>query len=98
MCDRVHDIADPFATDKPRPIATEADGDLRSAARLTGAGLSLAIVRTIITEHRGAITLDSEPHHGTRCTLRFPLIEVAQDSRSVELNGQPQRLMQEKAT
>ena len=39
----------------------------------SGAGLSLAIVRTILTEHRGAITMDSEPHHGARYLLKFPL-------------------------
>jgi len=36
-------------------------------------GRGLAIVQRIITEHHGTIAFDSHLHHGTRCTLTFPL-------------------------
>ena len=38
-----------------------------------GTGLGLSIVRSIITEHHGTIAFESQPHHGTTCTLTFPL-------------------------
>ena len=38
-----------------------------------GTGLGLSIVHSIITEHHGTIAFDSQPNHGTRCTLAFPL-------------------------
>jgi signal transduction histidine kinase len=38
-----------------------------------GTGLGLSIVQRIITEHHGTITFDSQLHHGTCCTLAFPL-------------------------
>jgi PAS domain S-box-containing protein len=37
-----------------------------------GSGLGLAITKRIMDEHGGAVTLDSEPGHGTRVTLTFP--------------------------
>ena len=37
-----------------------------------GTGLGLPIVRGIITEHGGSITLTSRVLEGTRCTMTFP--------------------------
>ncbi|MDW8222154.1 MAG: ATP-binding protein [Gemmatales bacterium] len=39
----------------------------------TGAGLGLAFVRTIITQHGGRLDIESEPESGTRMRLILPL-------------------------
>jgi two-component system sensor histidine kinase/response regulator len=39
-----------------------------------GAGMGLPIVKGIISAHGGEVELDSVPGHGTRVTLRLPLI------------------------
>jgi signal transduction histidine kinase len=39
----------------------------------TGSGLGLTIVERIVTEHRGAITVDSAPGRGTTFRVRLPL-------------------------
>jgi PAS domain S-box-containing protein len=38
-----------------------------------GTGLGLAIVREIITQHGGAVSVDSEPGHGATFTVTLPL-------------------------
>lgn len=38
-----------------------------------GAGLGLAVVKSIVTEHEGEITVRSEAGQGTRFTVHFPL-------------------------
>src|SRR5262245_66100042 len=38
-----------------------------------GTGLGLTIVRQIIQEHNGEISVTSEPHRGTRFLIRLPL-------------------------
>jgi heavy metal sensor kinase len=38
-----------------------------------GAGLGLAIARSIVAAHRGTLTLDSRPGSGSRFTIRLPL-------------------------
>ncbi|MBK7859869.1 MAG: sensor histidine kinase [Archangiaceae bacterium] len=42
-----------------------------------GTGLGLAVVKSIVTEHRGTIEVDSKRDAGTRFTVRFPLAEAA---------------------
>jgi two-component system heavy metal sensor histidine kinase CusS len=37
-----------------------------------GMGLGLAIVKSIMDLHKGTVTVQSVPHHGTTITLRFP--------------------------
>ena len=37
-----------------------------------GAGLGLAIVKSLVELHGGTMSLQSEPGHGTRVTVRFP--------------------------
>ena len=41
--------------------------------KASGTGLGLCVVRDIMKEHRGAITIDSIPGCGTTVTLKFPL-------------------------
>ncbi len=41
-----------------------------------GTGLGLSMVFSTVKAHRGQITIESEPGHGTRVTLRFPACEV----------------------
>jgi two-component system heavy metal sensor histidine kinase CusS len=46
--------------------------DPARSQRHPGMGLGLAIVKSILELHRGAVTVQSVPHHGTTVTLRFP--------------------------
>lgn len=50
----------------------------------SGSGLGLLIVRRIVREHGGEITIESEPQKGTRVLLHLPHAE-----RSVRLLGSP---------
>jgi signal transduction histidine kinase len=43
-----------------------------------GTGLGLAVVKSIVTEHRGTIEVDSKREEGTRFTVRFPVARAAQ--------------------
>jgi two-component system heavy metal sensor histidine kinase CusS len=40
-------------------------------------GLGLAITKSIVDLHRGRISLESAPAHGTRFTLFFPTVQAA---------------------
>ena len=57
--DQVH-VFEPFFTSKP-------DGE--------GTGLGLSIVRTIISRHKGTISLDSAPGKGTTFTVQLPVLK-----------------------
>lgn len=47
-----------------------------------GAGLGLPIVKQIVEQHHGKITIDSEPERGTRVCVRLPLSLQAADADS----------------
>jgi signal transduction histidine kinase len=40
--------------------------------RARGTGLGLAIVKKIVEEHRGSVSLDSEPDRGTKAVVVIP--------------------------
>lgn len=43
----------------------------------TGAGLGLAVVKSIVNEHGGELALESAPGKGTRVTVRLPALSAA---------------------
>ncbi len=45
--------------------------------RMSGAGIGLPLVKTLIELHGGRLVLDSAPGHGTRARLEFPAATVA---------------------
>jgi signal transduction histidine kinase len=47
--------------------------DDRLRARSSGAGLGLAITKTLVTAHQGAIEVASQESRGTRMTVRLPV-------------------------
>ena len=53
-----------------------------------GTGLGLSVAFGIVTRHRGSIEVESEPGHGTRFTLRFPVGAGAADSAVRPASGQ----------
>jgi signal transduction histidine kinase len=46
-----------------------------------GAGLGLAIVREIVTAHKGTVTVNDRPGGGTRVTVHLPLAYAPDSSR-----------------
>ena len=65
--DVVEQIFNPFFTTKPKE---------------EGTGLGLAVVHGIVTEHGGAIKVDSHPGQGTTFTMYFPLITDSKESNA----------------
>lgn len=55
----------------------------------SGSGLGLLIVRRIIREHGGEISIESEENHGTRVIIHLPRTE-----RSVRLLGAPETVIE----
>lgn len=58
------------ASDMPRGFCPSRATSIRGGN--TGVN-GRALVHRIITEHGGTIAFDRQLHHGTRCTLAFPL-------------------------
>ena len=48
-------------------------GDKSRTSENTGTGLGLAITKTIITKHKGTITLESEINKGCKFIIKLPL-------------------------
>jgi signal transduction histidine kinase len=46
-----------------------------------GSGLGLSIVRALVTDHGGRVTLDSSVEAGTTVTLHLPAAPAAPDPR-----------------
>ncbi|HYC74179.1 sensor histidine kinase, partial [Brevundimonas sp.] len=45
----------------------------KSGGERAGTGLGLAIVKHIVNRHRGGLTVESAPGHGSRFTAYFPV-------------------------
>ncbi len=56
----------------PRVFERFYRGDEVRESREGGAGLGLAIVRSIMNLHEGSVDIASSPHRGTTATLNFP--------------------------
>jgi signal transduction histidine kinase/ActR/RegA family two-component response regulator len=54
-------------------------------SRGAGAGLGLAVVRSVVEAHRGTVRLDSEAGRGTTATVRFPAVGEAPAATDGEL-------------
>ncbi|MFC1890323.1 ATP-binding protein [Thermodesulfobacteriota bacterium] len=72
--------ADGFVTIKISDDGTGIAEEMQSSlfdpfftTRDEGSGLGLAIVKQILNNHRGAITVDSRPGHGTTFTMSMPV-------------------------
>jgi two-component system, OmpR family, phosphate regulon sensor histidine kinase PhoR len=51
-------------------------------AAIPGSGLGLSIIRAIVANHQGEMTLESEQDSGTTVTVRLPLLGHGQDHES----------------
>jgi len=47
--------------------------DFMFSTKLTGSGLGLSIAKKIISDHRGEISVKSEPNKGSIFTIRIPI-------------------------
>ncbi|MEZ5320396.1 MAG: ATP-binding protein [Vicinamibacterales bacterium] len=51
--------------------------DQARSRQIPGSGLGLSLVHWIVTQHRGTITVESRPGHGTTFTVRLPALPRA---------------------
>jgi hypothetical protein len=56
------------------PGRCEVVGTSHPEVESSSAGLGLALVKHIVEAHRGKITVDSEPAHGSTFTLHLPVV------------------------
>ena len=54
---------------------------------LPGSGLGLSIVRTIVANHHGQISLTSTEEEGTTVAVRLPLLLIEQPARTIKSSG-----------
>jgi two-component system, OmpR family, sensor kinase len=71
----------------PRVMDRFVRGDASRARSTGGAGLGLAIARSIVEAHGGVLTIDSEPGRGTTATIDLPLPVPPLRSANVQLTG-----------
>jgi signal transduction histidine kinase len=48
-----------------------------------GTGLGLSLCRRIISQHGGTLTVESEPHKGSRFIIRLPLRETFEEAKEI---------------
>jgi two-component system sensor histidine kinase BaeS len=61
----------------------------RNSGGVAGSGIGLAVVRELVEAHRGTVSVDSSPGHGTTFTITLPL---GLDQRSTTDHGPAVRL------
>jgi two-component system sensor histidine kinase and response regulator WspE len=59
---------------------------------LSGRGVGLDVVRSMVREVRGSVRLTSQPGRGTRCALQLPLTLSVMRALLVEIGGEPYAL------
>ncbi|HEX6336150.1 MAG TPA: HAMP domain-containing sensor histidine kinase [Jiangellaceae bacterium] len=52
----------------------------RNSGGIAGSGIGLAVVRELVEAHRGTVSVDSDPGHGTTFTITIPLGHDQRDS------------------
>ena len=63
-----------------------------SVTELSGRGVGLDVVRSMVREVRGSVRLTSQAGRGTRCTLQLPLTLSVLRALLVEIGGEPYAL------
>jgi two-component system sensor histidine kinase BaeS len=61
----------------------------RNSGGVAGSGIGLAVVRELVEAHRGTVSVDSSPGHGTTFTITIPL---GHDQRNSTDHGPAVRL------
>ena len=51
--------------------------------------------RLMSTDHAGTMTFESEPHCGTRCLLRFPLLDTTLHNLPMTKDAEERLVVQE---
>ncbi|MDG6110429.1 HAMP domain-containing histidine kinase [Dactylosporangium aurantiacum] len=87
--DAVLEIADtgPGIPPDELPHAFERLWRGRDAANVAGTGIGLAVVRELVTAHRGGVAIDAPPGGGLTVTLRFPARAPARASAAGNRKG-----------
>lgn len=63
-----------------------------NVTELSGRGVGLDVVRSMVREVRGSVRLTSQPGRGTRCSLQLPLTLSVLRALLVEIGGEPYAL------
>ncbi len=67
--------------------------DGSSTRRYGGMGLGLTVVRAVASEHKGQISVESQPGHGSRFTLSLPALPAEAHIPHAEASMAPRRIL-----